>query len=149
MTTAFLLVLITSLALKSTCSAVWVVQIISRQPSKWKLVLSIPLHHPDSSSNAGRKINKNKNIIIQLEIISQCINHLHDGSSITQCKMLLLSLSKQIRKWSMSLSWASWQFTTGCWPFRRLVAESIQRCIDRMLYIRWLLLEKGDSVWWC
>lgn len=36
---------------------------ISRQPSKWKLVLSIPLHHPDSSSNAGRKINKNKNII--------------------------------------------------------------------------------------
>lgn len=158
MTTAFLLVLITSLALKSTCSAVWVVQVISRQLSKWKLILSTLLHHPDSSSNTGRKINKNKNInkaltfeVLQLEILSQCINMVAAilSSAKCSCSVLLLSLSKQIGKRIMPPSWASRQFTTWCRPLRRLMADSTQGCIERMLYVSLLLLEKGDSVWWC
>lgn len=57
--------LITSLALKSACSAVWVVQIISRQFSKWKLILSTPLHTPDSSPSVSKN-TKNRNISIAL-----------------------------------------------------------------------------------
>lgn len=96
MTTVFLLVLVTSLALKSTYSAVWVVQIIARQLSKWKLIVSTPLHPPDSSPNTGRDITNNKNIskalifeVFQLETLSEWVNQVHGDCIITHYKILL------------------------------------------------------------
>lgn len=155
MTTTFLLVLITSLALKSTCSAVWVVQIISRQLSKWKLILSTPVHHPDSASNTGRKINMNKNIskalaleVLQLEIIPQFINHTQwqqyypvQNAPAVCC---FYHWASKFKKRIMLLSWASWKVTTCCRPLIRL-----------MVGVYWedvlckLTPEERRFFWWC
>lgn len=134
------------------------VQIIARQLSKWKLILSIPIHHPDSSPNTGSNINKNKTThkalifeVLQLEILSQCVNQIHDGSIIIHCKMLLQCVTlipeqaneKKDNVTEMSiltvqhLVWAT-QKAKG-WQY----AGFQKGYIGRMLYVSWLL-EEGD-----
>lgn len=168
MTTAFSSVLITSLALKSTRSAMWVVQIIARQLIKWKLILSTPLHHPDSSPNTGRNINKNKNIskalifeVLQLEILSQGVNQIYGGSIIIHCKVLpwcVTFIPEQANEKKESVTetsiltvhhlvWASQKGNGWQYPGFQ------QGCVERTLRLSWLLLQEGDfsggiKDWW-